>query len=133
MQNTRLDESQAGIKIAGRNINNFRYVDDMTLTVDSEEELKNLLMKVKETSEKAGLYLWRIHVDIWQNQYNIVKLKIKIKKIKKKKKTLNIQKTDIMASGPTTSRQTDGEKLETVTDYFLGLQNNCRWWLQPWN
>ena len=58
----------------------------MTLTVDSEEELKNLLMKVKETSEKAGLYLWRIHVDIWQNQYNIVKLKIKIKKKLKKKK-----------------------------------------------
>ena len=80
MQNTRLDESQAGIKIAERNINNFRYVDDMTLTVDSEEELKNLLMKVKETSEKAGLYLWRIHFDIWQNQYNIVKLQKKTKK-----------------------------------------------------
>ena len=100
MQNTRMDESQAGIKIAWRNINNLRYVDDMTLMADSEEELKNLLTKVKEMSEKAGL-------------------------------KLNIQKTDIMASGPTTSWQTDGEKIETVTDYFLGLQNHCRWWLQP--
>ena len=79
MQNTRLHESQAAIKIAGRNINNLRYVDDMTLTADSEEELKNLLMKVKETSEKMGL-------------------------------KLNIQKADIMAFGPTTSWQTDGEK-----------------------
>ena len=68
MQNTRMDESQAGIKIAGRNINSFRYVDDMTLTVDSEEELKNLLMKVKEMRENAGLYLCQIHVDIRQNQ-----------------------------------------------------------------
>ena len=83
----------AGIKIAWRNINNLRYVDDMTLMADSEEELKNLLTKVKEMSEKAGL-------------------------------KLNIQKTDIMASGPTTSWQTDGEKIETVTDYFLGLQNH---------
>ena len=96
MQNTRMDESQAGIKIAWRNINNLRYVDDMTLMADSEEELKNLLTKVKEMSEKAGL-------------------------------KLNIQKTDIMASGPTTSWQTDGEKIETVTDYFLGLQNSYRW------
>ena len=96
MQNTRMDESQAGIKIAWRNINNLRYVDDMTLMADSEEELKNLLKKVKEMSEKAGL-------------------------------KLNIQKTDIMASGPTTSWQTDGEKIETVTDYFLGLQNSYRW------
>ena len=96
MQNTRMDESQAGIKIAWRNINNLRYVDDMTLMADSEEELKNLLTKVEEMSEKAGL-------------------------------KLNIQKTDIMASGPTTSWQTDGEKIETVTNYFLGLQNRCRW------
>ena len=90
MQNTRMDESQAGIKIAWRNINNLRYVDDMTLMADSEEELKNLLTKVKEMSEKAGL-------------------------------KLNIQKTDIMASGPTTSWQTDGEKVEMVSDFiFLG-------------
>ena len=88
MQNTRMDESQAGIKIAWRNINNLRYVDDMTLMADSEEELKNLLTKVKEMSEKAGL-------------------------------KLNIQKTDIMASGPTTSWQTDGEKIETVTDFIF--------------
>ena len=69
---------------------------------ESEEELKRLLMKVKEESERAGL-------------------------------KLNIQKTKIMASGPITSRQIDGETMETVTDYFLGLQNLCRWWLQPWN
>ena len=96
MQHTRLHESQAAIKIAGRNINNLRYVDDMTLMADSEEELKNLLMKVKETSEKMGL-------------------------------KLNIQKAEIMAFGPTTSWQTDGEKMQTVTHSFLGLQNRCRW------
>ena len=89
MHNTRLDEVQAGIKIAGRNINNFRYIDDTTLTAESEEELKSFLMKVKE-SEKVGL-------------------------------KLNIQKTKIMASGPITSWQMDGETMETVTDYiFLG-------------
>ena len=75
LQNARLDESQAGIKIAGRNINNLRYAE-------SKEELKSLLMRVKEEREIAGLYLWQIHVDIRQNQYNIVKLKIKIKKKK---------------------------------------------------
>ena len=91
----------AGIKIAGRNINNLRYADDTTLMVKSEE-LKSLLMKVKEESEKAGL-------------------------------KLNIQKTKIMASGPITSWQIDGETMETVTDYFWRLQNHCRWWLQPWN
>ena len=95
MQNARLDEAQAGIKIARRNINNFRYADDTTLVVESEE-LKNLSMKVKEESEKVGL-------------------------------KLNIQKTKIMASGPITSWEIDGETVETVTDYFFELQNHCRW------
>ena len=90
-----LDEAQAGIKIAGKNINNLRYTDDTTLMAESEEELKKLLMKVKEESEKVGL-------------------------------KLNIQKTKIMASGPITSWQIDGETVETVTDYFFGLQNHCR-------
>ena len=102
MWNAGLDEAQAGIKIAGRNINNLRYADDTTLMAESEEELKSLLMKVKEESGKIGL-------------------------------KLNIQKTKIMASSPITSWQIDGETMETVTDYFLGLQNHCRWWLQPWN
>ena len=84
-----LDEAQARINIAGRNINNLRYADDTTLMAESEEELKSLLMKVKEESEKAGL-------------------------------KLNIQKTKIMASGPTTSWQIDGETMETVKDFFLG-------------
>ena len=96
--NARLDEAQARIKIAGRNINNLRYADDTTLMAESEEELKSLLMKVKEESEKVGL-------------------------------RLNIQKTRIMASGPITSWEIDGETVETVTDYFGGLQNHCRWWL----
>ena len=96
MQNARLDETQAGIKIAGRNINNLRYADDTTLMAESEEELKNHLMKVKEESEKGGL-------------------------------KLNIQKTKIMASGPITSWQIDGETMETMTDFFGGLQNHCRW------
>ena len=102
MQNARLDESQARIKIAGRNINNLRYADDTTLIIESEEELKSLLMKVKEVSEKTGL-------------------------------KLNFQKTKIMVFGPITSWHIDGETMETVTDYFLGLQNHCRWWLQQWN
>ena len=90
MRNAGLEEAQAGIKIAGRNINNLRYADDTTLMADSEEELKSLLMKVKEESEKAGL-------------------------------KLNIQKMKIMASGPITSWQTDGETRETVRDFiFLG-------------
>ena len=96
IQNAGLGEAQAGIKIARRNINNLRYADDTTLMAESEEELKSLLMKVKEESEKAGL-------------------------------KLNIQKTKVMASGPITSWQTNGGKRETVTDYFLGLQNHCRW------
>ena len=103
MQNAGLDEAQAGIKIAGRSINNFRYADDTTLMAESEEELKSLLMKVKEEREKVGL-------------------------------KLNIQKTRIMASDPITSWQIDAETMETVADFiFGGLQNHCRWWLQPWN
>ena len=102
MRNAGLDESQGGIKVAGRNINNLRYADNTTLMAESEEELKTLLMKVKEESEKVGL-------------------------------KLNIQKTKIMASGPITSWEIDGERGETVSDYFWGLQNHCRWWLQPWN
>ena len=101
IQNARLDEAQAGINIAGRNINNLEYADDTTLTAESEEELKSLLMKVKEESEKVGLKL------------NIQK--------KKKKKQLNIQKRKIMASGPITSWQIDGETVEIVSDFiFLG-------------
>ena len=96
MRNAGLEEAQAGIKIAGRNINNLIYVDDTTLMAESEEELKSFLMKVKEESGKVGL-------------------------------KLNIQKTKNMASGPITSWQIDGETMETVTDYFLGLQNHCRW------
>ena len=95
MRNAGLEEAQAGIKIAGRNINHLRYADDTTLMAESEE-LKSLLMKVKEESEKVGL-------------------------------KLNIQKTKIMASGPITSWQIDGETVETVADYFSGLQNHCGW------
>ena len=103
MWNAGLEEAQAGIKIAGRNINNFKYADNTTQTAESEEELKNFLVRVKEESEKAGL-------------------------------KLNIQKTKIMASGPITSWQIDGETMETVTDFlFLDSQNHCRWWLQPFN
>ena len=101
MRNAGLEEGQAGIKIARRNINNLRYAVDTTLMAKSEE-LKSLLMKVKEESEQVGL-------------------------------KLNIQKTKIMASGSITSRQIDGETVETVRDCFGGLQNHCRWWLQPWN
>ena len=96
MRNARLDEAQAGNKIAGRNINNLRYADDTTLMAESKQELKSLLMKVKEESEKAGL-------------------------------KHNIQKTKIMASGPIISWQIDGEIMGIVRDYFLGLQNHCRW------
>ena len=102
MRNAGLEETQAGIKIARRNINNLRYADDMTLMAESEEELKSLLMKVNVESEKVGL-------------------------------KLNIQKTKIMASSPIISWDIDGETVKTVTDYFEGLQNHCRWWLQPWN
>ena len=89
MRNTGLEEAQAGIKTAGRKTNNLRYVDDTTLMAESEEELKNLLMKVKEESEKVGL-------------------------------KLNIQKTKIMASGPITSWQIDGETVDTVADFIWG-------------
>ena len=89
MRNARLDEAQAGIKIAGRNINNPRYADDTTLMAERKEELKSLLMKMKEENEKVGL-------------------------------KLNIQKTKIMASGPITAWQIDGETMETVTDFILG-------------
>ena len=96
MRITGLEEAQAGIKIARRNINNFIYADDTTLMAESEEELKCLLMKVKEKSEKVGL-------------------------------KLNIQKTKIIASGPITSWEIDGETVETVSDFiFWGLQNHCR-------
>ena len=91
MRNAGLDEAQAGIKISGRNINNLRCADDITLMGESEEELKSLLMKVKEESEKAGL-------------------------------KLNIQKTKIIASGPITSWQTDGETVETVTDFIFSFK-----------
>ena len=97
MRNAGLEEARAGIKIAGRNINNLRYADDTTLMAESEEELKiKSLLKVIEESEKVGL-------------------------------KLNIQKTMIMASGPITSWETDGETVETVRLYFLELQNHCRW------
>ena len=103
MRNAGLEEAQAGIKIAGRSINNLKYANDTTLMAESEEELKSLLMKVKEESEKVGL-------------------------------KLNIQKTKTMASGPITSWELDGENsVNIVKLYFFGLQNHCRWWLQPWN
>ena len=97
MRNAGLEEAQAGIKIAGRNINHLRYADNTTLMAESEEELKSLLMNVKEESEKVGL-------------------------------KLNIQKMKIMASGPITSWEIDGETVETVADFiFWGLPNHCRW------
>ena len=96
MRNAGLEEAQAGIKIAGRNISNLRYADDTTLMAESEGELKSLLMKVKEESEKVGL-------------------------------KLSIQKTKIMASGPITSWGNRWETVETVSDYFGGLQHHCRW------
>ena len=97
MRNAGLKETQAVIKTAGRNINHLGYADDTTLMTESEEELKSLLMKVKEGSEKVGL-------------------------------KLNIQKTKIMASGPITSWEIDGETVKTVSDFiFGGLQNHCRW------
>ena len=101
IQNAGLNEAQTGINIAGRNTNNFRYADDTTLMAESKEELKSLLMEVKEESEKAGF-------------------------------KLNTQKTKIMASGPITSWQIDGETIKTVTDFIFGqLQNHCGWSLKP--
>ena len=102
MRNAGLDEAEAGIKIAGRKSNYLRYAVDNTLMAESEEELKSLLMKVKEQSEKVGL-------------------------------KLNIQKTKIMTSGPITALQWDGEQWKQWETLFFGLQNHCRWWLQPWN
>ena len=99
MRKAGMEETQAGIKISGRNINNLRYADDNTLMAESEEELKSLLMKVKEESEKVGF-------------------------------KLNIQKRKIMASSAITSWETDGETVETVSDFFFFfflLQNHCRW------
>ena len=96
MRNAGLEETQAGIKIARRNINNLRYADDTTRMAEREEELKSLLMKVKEESERADL-------------------------------KLNVQKTKIMASGPITSWEIDGEMVETVSDFIFVLQNHCRW------
>ena len=100
MQTAWLNESQAGIKISRRYINDLRHAEDTSLMAESEEELKSLLMKVTEESEKVGL-------------------------------KLNIQKTKIMASGPITSWEIDGETVKTVSEYFLGLKNHCRWRLQP--
>ena len=100
MSNAGLEGAQAGIKISGRNINHLRYADDTSLMAESEEELKSLLMKVKEESEKVGL-------------------------------KLNIQKTKIMASDPISLRQINGETMETMTDYFGGLQIHYIWCLQP--
>ena len=103
MRNAGLEEAQAGIKIARRNINNLRYADDTTLMAESEEELKSFLIKVKEESEEVGL-------------------------------KLNIQKIKMMASGPITFWQIDGETVETVADFnFSGFQSHCRWWLKPWH
>ena len=102
MRNARLDDAQAGINIAGRNINNLRYADDTTIMVGSEEELKSLLMKVKEESKKVDF-------------------------------KLNIQKTKIMASGPITAWQIEGETMETVTDFIFFDSKITAWWLQPWN
>ena len=97
LRNAGLEEVQAGIKTAGRNINSLRYADDTTLMAKSKEELRSLLMKLKMESEKVGL-------------------------------KLNVQKTKVMASGPITSWQIDGETVETVSDFiFGGLQNHCRW------
>ena len=99
MRNAGLEEAQAEIKIARRNINNLRYADDTTFIAESEQELKSFLMKVKEESEKVGL-------------------------------KFNIQKIKIMASGPITSWEIDGETVETVSDFiylFIGFQNHCSW------
>ena len=99
MWNVGLNEAQAGIKITERNVTNLRYEDDTKFMAESEEELNNLLIKLKEESEKTDL-------------------------------KFNIKKTKIMTSTPITSWQIDGE---TVAEFLFGLQNHCRWWLQPWN
>ena len=115
MRNAGREEAQAVIKIAGRNISNLRYTNGTTLMAESKEELKSLLMKVKEESEKSGLK----------------------EESEKSGLKLNIQETKIIASGPNTSWQIDGETvetMETMADFIFGwLPNHCRWWLQTWN
>ena len=102
MQNARLGETESRIKITGRNINNLRYADDIAFMAENAEELKSLLMKVKEESEKVGL-------------------------------KLNMQTIKIMASGPITSCKQMKKQWKRDRLYFPGLENQCRWWLQPWN
>ena len=102
LKNAGKDEAQTGIKIARRNINNLWYADDKTLRAERKEELKSILVKVKEESEKVGL-------------------------------KLNIHKPEILASSPINLWQIDGGTMETVRLYILGLQNHCRWWMQPWS
>ena len=140
MKNARLDEAQAGIKIARRNINNLRYEDDTIFMEETEEKLESLFMKMKEESEKTDLKL-KVKVKVAQ-LLNLPNPGIKHKSPElqadsllseppgKSSLKLSIQKTKIMASRPITSWQINGE---TVTVYFLGLLNHCRWWLQPWN
>ena len=139
MQNARLDEAQAGIKIGERNINNLRYTDDTTLMAESEEELKSDFSTVLESwlnkqycfqrkanqVEKFAGSLWSVWTAPTSDRDEEESENSGLK--------LSIQKTKIMASGPSTSWQLKGETMETVKDYFLGLQNHCRWWLQPWN
>ena len=198
MQNARLDEAQAEIKITGRNINYLRYADDTTIMAESKEELKSLLMKVKEESEKVGLKLniqWQptpvllpgkvygqrslagyspwghkevTQLSSWaQTKATLIQMELISKSTvtctkivspnnlvgsggynlgiplepllnllqsgkKEQNQKLNIEKTKIMAFGPITSWQIDGETMEIVRD-FTELQNDCRWWLQPWN
>ena len=164
MRNAGLEEAQAGIKIARRNINNLRYADDTTLMAEIEEELKSLLMNVKEQSEKVGLKLniqktkimASAPITSWKTDGETMKtvktvsdfiflvskitadsdcshgLKSLLMKVKEESEKvgfkLNIQKTKIMASGPITSWELDGETVKTASDFiFLGLQNHCRW------
>ncbi|KAB0374331.1 hypothetical protein FD755_014587 [Muntiacus reevesi] len=120
MRNAGLEEAQAGIKIAGRNINNLRYADDTTLMAESEEELKSLLMKVKEESEKVGYADDTTLMAESEEEPKSLLMKVKEESEKVGLK-LNIQKTKIMASGPITSWQINGETMETVADFiFLG-------------
>ena len=150
--NDKLDEAQAGIKIAGRNINKLRYADDTTLMAESEEELKRLLMKVKEESEKDCLKLniqgrweggsrwgthvnlWLIHVNVWQKplQYcKIISLQlIKVKKTKTKTQHSENQDHGIWSHQFMANRWRNNVNSERL--YFRGLQNHCRWWLPPW-
>ena len=131
MRNARLDEAQAGIKVAGRNINNLRYANDTTPMAESKE-LKSLLMWNNFPPHRRDQII-KLNLKPWgKKKASWWKWKRRVKKTGLK---LNIQKTKIMASGPITSWQRDGETMETVTDFIWGggLQNYCRWWLQPWN